>query len=278
MALTSIAHGCADFLFAGKRRLLGPERVRRTRVYGVGTGKSGTHSLAAMFSKTVRAAHEPQRDEMVKRVLDRHAGRIADEALTEWLRQRDRELSLELDSSWLNVDVLDILLREFRDARFVLTIRDCYSWCNSMMNDALRFASTTAPIWIQLRNRRYRAELFQHAPEERLLKEKDLYTLDGYFSYWAWHNQKVLDEVPRDRLLIVRTDQIVDRAVEIAEFAGLPRRAVRPQRAHAFRNPKKHELLQMIDRDFVEKKAATYCRPLMSRFFPEIKSLTEANL
>ena len=175
-------------------------------------------------------------------------------------------MTLELDSSWLNVDILDILLREFPDARYVLTIRDCYSWCNSMMNDALRFARTTAPIWIQLRNWRYRADVFQHAPEERLLQEKELYTLDGYFSYWAWHNQKVLDDVPRDRLLIVRTDEIGCRAVEIADFAGLPRRAVRPQRAHAFKNPKKHELLRQIDRGFVENKAATYCLPLMSRW------------
>ena len=57
----SMTNKLADFVFATKRLILGRDQVRRTRLYCVGTGKSGTHSIAAMFSKNVRCGHESQR-------------------------------------------------------------------------------------------------------------------------------------------------------------------------------------------------------------------------
>ena len=108
-----------------------------------------------------------------------------------------------------------------------------------------------------------------------MLKEQGVRSLDYYFSYWKWHNTGVLEQVPQDRLLVVRTDQIGQRAFEIADFAGLPRRAVRQERTHEFRNPAKQPILQQIDRSFVEARVARHCRPLMERFFSEIKSMDD---
>jgi hypothetical protein len=91
-------------------------------------------------------------------------------------------------------------------------------------------------------------------------------------------NEQVIAKVPADRLFVVRTDQLKQRALELADFAGLPRRAIRLHRTHEFKNPGKRPILREIDRGFVEHMAEKYCRPLMTRFFPEIKSLDDAKL
>jgi hypothetical protein len=131
---------------------------------------------------------------------------------------------------------------------------------------------------VEIRNVRFRASVLTHAPEEQVLKEHGLHTLDGYLAYWAEHNGGVVAKVPADRLLVVRTDQIRHRAVEIADFAGLPRKTLNVERAHAFKNPKKFNIVRQLDRGFVEQKVAKHCGPLMKEFFPEIRSLDDARL
>jgi len=266
-----------DAAFKVKRFLLGPQRTRRTRLYGVGMPKSGTHSLAAMFFKGVRAGHEAGAMELIDKILDRRAGRISEGEMTAWLRARDRELALEVDSASLNFWILNILLREFPDARFVLTLRDCYSSVNSYLNHLLRFPNADL-WWLRMRELRLGPQAGDYEAGEEVLKEKNLHSLDAHFANWTAHNTRVLAEVPAARLLVVRTDEIGQRVFEIADFAGLPRRCVCPQRAHEFRNPAKQEIIRQIDRDLLERKVEQHCRPLMARFFPEIKSLDDAKL
>ena len=172
--------------------------------------------------------------------------------------------------------ILGFLLCEFPEARFVLTIRDCYSWLNSTLNHSLRYRNVSAPQRAKARDLVFNRGGFVHTPEEQILREGGFYTLDGYFSGWAAHNEQVLAQVPPDRLLVVRTDQIRQRAHEIADFAGLPRRVVRLHRTHEFQNPAKHDLIRQLDRDFLERKVEQHCRPLITQFFPEIKSLDDA--
>ena len=278
LMLTSLADRCADFLFAAKRCVFGRHRVRRARLYCVGTGKSGTHSIASMFSKNVRAGHEPEAVPLMEKFIAWKGGRLEEAQFTEWLRARDRRLALEVDSSTLNRDIAGILVREFPRARFVLTIRDCYSWCNSHMNHVIRYSQKMHPLWNEVRNWRMGPEAYPHAPQDGMLQEHGLRSLEYYFAYWAWHNTTMLEQVPQDRLLIVRTNEIGKRAFEIAEFAGLPRRTVRVERTHEFRNKGKQQILRQIDGEFVEATAERHCRPLMERFFPEIRSLNEAKL
>ena len=278
MDFALVKNRCADFLFATKRRVLGPNRVRRTRLYCVGTAKTGTHSIGRMFTRNVRSAHEPERLELAGKILAWHSQRISEEEMTRWILERDCRLALEVDSSMLNIDILPIVLREFPNARFLLTIRDCYTWCDSLINEMLRSAGRMEPVLNEIASSHYQPHLFQHAPEEQLLKEKGLYTLAGYFTYWAKHNSTILDTVPAERLLVVRTDHIGKRAFEIADFAGLPRRTVRIERTHEYRNPAKHDIIRQIDRDYLQAKVEQHCRPLMTRFFPEIRSLEDVDL
>src|SRR5687767_10816826 len=139
MSLTAPRNRCSDILFSCKRLLVGPYRARRAHLYCVGTGKSGTHSVVSMFSKSVRAPHESEATVLMEKFLAWKSGDLDQTQFRQWLVARDRRLALEVDSSNLNRDILPFLLREFRDARFLLTIRDCYSWCDSFMNHRVRY-------------------------------------------------------------------------------------------------------------------------------------------
>jgi len=267
----------ADHAFRVKRLCLGRLNVRRTQLYCVSVAKSGTHSICAMFSRNVAAHHEPQASKMMEMFFAWRDRRISDRELREWIHARDRELALEVDSSWFNILILNSLAGEFSRARFVLTIRDCYSWANSEFRRVLNRPSNE-PIRVKMRQLLYGNAGAVHAPEEQVLQTAGLFPLTGYLARWTAHNEIVLATIPPERLLVVRTDQIRDRAHEIADFAGLPRHTVRLHRTHEYRNPVQRQVIREIDRNFLEGKVAQHCRPLMNRFFPEIKTLDDAKL
>ena len=87
-------------------RLINP---RKAHLYCVGTAKSGTHSIAAIFRDRLRSDHEPENQEVIRAILDLAAGRLDDEALRRYVLERDRRLWLEVDSSQLNFFLLDTI-------------------------------------------------------------------------------------------------------------------------------------------------------------------------
>jgi len=269
--------GIADIAFRTKRILAGRLKVRRTRLYCVGAAKSGTHSIYSMFSRNVRAGHEKEALQFIDTFFRWHEGRMTDQEFREWILARDREMALEVDSSWHLILILDFLAKEFPDARYVLTIRDCYSWLNSEFKRVLHTPSQQSQR-IKLRKFIYNGGSASHAPEEQVLKEAGLFTVDNYLSRWVAHNEKVLATIPPERLLVVRTEQIRAHAYEIADFAGLPRYTVQLQRTHEYRNPVQREIIRELDARFLEQKVEQHCRPLMNRFFPEIKTLADVKL
>jgi len=247
---------------------------RKSCLYCVGAAKTGTHSVSAMFDKKVRTQHEAEFEEVIQKILQLLSGKVEEQSIKEYLQQRNKRLNLEIDSSQLNFFFLDHLLKEFSDARFLLTIRDCYSWLDSFINDSLR--RTTSENWINLRKARFGFDKFAHQPQEKILADNGLYTLDGYLSYWASHNTKVLQAIPQEKLLVIRTQDISTSANLIADFASISRKRLLNHKTHVFKNPTKYKILQKIDRDFLELKVDQYCSDIMKEFFPEIKRIEDA--
>lgn len=191
-------------------RLMTP---RKAHLYCVGTAKSGTHSIAAVFGNQLKSAHEPESEKIIDIILDLAAGCIDEQELRRYVLKRDRKLWLDVDSSQLNYFLLDKLVELFPAAKFILTIRNPYTWLDSFINHQLSHESSEN--WDRLRDFRFRPDIYAHGKEELVLKEKGLYTLDGYLSYWAQHNRTVIETVPKERLLIIRTDKISECTNEI---------------------------------------------------------------
>ena len=88
-------NGLADIGFRTKRLVLGPKRARRTQVFCIGTAKSGTHSIAAMFSRNVRKGHEKEARDYIDTFFRWQEGKMTEREYRNWLVARDREMALE---------------------------------------------------------------------------------------------------------------------------------------------------------------------------------------
>ena len=243
-----------------------PAADRRFRAYCVGTAKSGTHSLAAIFARSYAAEHEAKHRPMIQAVLDRTSGKMTDAQAEAFIVQRDAELALEMDSSQLNAPFVDVMARLFSDAKFILTIRDCDSFLHSITNHTL--ARDVSQRWVEFRNHRFGG--FEHPPQERMLAERGLFTLDGYLSYWARHNEFVLQHVPPERLLVVRTGEIRQSIPQIARFLGIPEDSLDAEQSHSYPAADRFDVISQIDREYVEQAIRRHCGPLMRRFYPEL--------
>jgi len=236
--------------------------------------KSGTHSLSAIFEDNYSSGHEIEIRKLADRGVPLINRELSPEEHRRFIRNRDRRFWLEMESSHLLYHSLGILVDDFPGSKFILTIRDCYSWMNSYMNHHLGH-DDTADHWWKLR-KLYFDDTRRHSPGEQVLEKRGLYTVEGYLSYWSKYNSSVLEEVPRDRLLVVRTDRISERMQDIADFLGISVSTLNKSKAHAYKARKRFDPVWEIDRDFLESKVSEHCSDLMSRFFPEIRSLQDA--
>ena len=252
---------------------------RKCRLYGVGLDKTGTTSVAGMFNRTVVARHDPMKLKMQQAVLDLDKGRIDRADLRALVLRRDKEYCADINSAGINAYFVDILLEEFPDALFLLTMRDPYSWLDSILNWAISYIPLQKRKRKTLHQRKQRAlhrkPQRKHPPEEQSLEAEHLPTLDRLLARWNQCNQTVLSTVPEHRLLIVRTRNITKRAYEIADFAGLPRSSIRLSRSYQNQASRKYHLLDRIDRKHLDMKVQEHCGSLMKQYFPEISSMDD---
>lgn len=228
------------------------------RLFCVGDEKTGTHSVAGLFS-AYRAEHEPEAHDLRPLVEARLRGDLADGDLERYLDAKDARLALEVDSSFLNGEIIDVLVPRYPGARYVLTLRDPRSWLDSKINQMVTYAS---PRWLELRALRHGPPT-GHPPEEAALATRGLPTLDGFFSEYARFNAQVVAHVPAERLLVLRTPDIRTRADRLAAFAGVPLGTLDLGRSHEFRGPVKHQVLDELDPGYLEAKLHEHCDALV---------------
>lgn len=245
-----------------------PDCTRKFHAYCVGTPKSGTHSMAGLLSN-YKSQHEPAKEKYINLALQFLSGSITINVLRNSLIDIDNDLCLEMNSSNLNEFFIDLFLLEFPEARYILTVRDCYSWMDSYINNQMYWQ--VPQYWKQVRDLRFRPDLYSHANQEKILEQHGLYTLDGYFSYWARHNEKILISVPSNKLLIVKTSEISESIKLIADFLGILAENIQVSRSHSFKAAHKYGLLKNIPQKYLEEKAELYCANLMKKYFPDIK-------
>jgi hypothetical protein len=240
---------------------------RRTDVSCCGLSKSGTHSMAGLF-KAYRAEHHPDRDTRLELAIGLLQGKLAETKIERLLHRRDRALWLEMESSTLAGILIAPLARACPTKRFVLTVRDVYSWCDSWFDHNLNFPEESR--FTDLDRVRLQPEAFPSTRHDRPLQDRGFFSLAAYFSLWSRHTRRVLDVLPAERLHVVRTHEILARVPDIAAFARVPANSLKPQHGWEFRTERKHELLATLDPGYVRETAERCSGDLMERFFGEI--------
>jgi hypothetical protein len=243
-----------------------PADDRRFRLFGVGLAKSGTHSLAGVFARDYRSAHEPEAKAQVELTCDALEGRAgAADALRAYLREREDRLRLEVNAAGWNGLVVEELVALAPDTRFVLTVREPRSWLDSLVNHLK--VGQAPEHFVRLRSLLYDTGQ-PHPPEEAVLAEHGFFPLDGYLGDWARRHHRVLDAVPAERLLVLRTEEIGPRLADLAAFVDVAVETLDDTQAHGFKARAKFGLLDEIDQDHLQSRIDELCGPVLARLFP----------
>ena len=240
---------------------------RRTDICCCGLSKTGTHSIAGLF-QAYRTEHHPDSRIRLELAIGLLQNKLDEDEIAKLLRRRDRALWLEMESSTLAGILVRPLARACPRKRFVLTVRDVYSWCDSWFDHNINLPAH--PGFQNLDRIRLHPESFPVTPYDRPLKDRSFFSLAAYFSLWSQHTRHVLDSLPADRLLIVRTHELLASLPKIATFARVPTDSLLSGRGWEFRTERKHRVLAELDAGYVHETAERYSGEMMERLFGDI--------
>ncbi|MFC2169249.1 helix-turn-helix domain-containing protein [Acidobacteriota bacterium] len=104
------------------------------KAFRIGIICAGSSTLANMFSR-YHTLFEFYTDAVMETITFYRKNKITKEQLISCIKERDVLLSSpELESSFEPLFLTDVLAETFPTAKFIFTIRDCYSWLNYTIN------------------------------------------------------------------------------------------------------------------------------------------------
>lgn len=258
------------------RNLLHP---RAFQTYAVGFPRTGTHSLAHIFAHSYRSLHEPQSDWVNDLIYAYEIESLSEATIAEMLAQRDRSLWLEMESSHMITPFVPILARLFPDARFVVLMRDAYTWLHSTLNIHLPLAKPEGLPNRRLRKTwiaRYGYERVPHQVGDAVLKARGLPPVTGYLMHWQDMYTRAFTQLPPERRLTVYTREISASLEKLADFLGVKAKTLETEQTHIDPKSEKSTLFYEIDRDYLEEQVQLHCGALMAQHFPTIRSMEDA--
>lgn len=187
-------------------------------IYCVGYFRTGTTTVANMFQE-MRSAHEPEALVTAALVLEWQKGFHTKASMQDELRIRDARLRLDMESNSVLGNIARPLATLNDDSKFILTVREPAAWLKSQLNYHLNMLS---PAWCAWRAREWWSKQGLWAPEESGLKNNGLLSLRVYLQSYSEHISRVLNSVPSDRLLVLRTDRLSGSLPDVSAFTGVP--------------------------------------------------------
>jgi hypothetical protein len=233
------------------------------KVFCVGLFRTGTTTIFEMFQKSFRADHEFQVENELDLVARRMRGEVSDTQLRAFVRERDAAKPLELDSCGVHFGLVDILVSEFPQAKFLLTLRDIYGWMNScvgkLYGDFIGGWGSRAGMLVNC---------MEYLPDGTFWLEdrsKQKICLEQLMKAWSAVTRHTIHVIPRERLLIVDTDTLGESEGAIASFCEIAGDLLEP--CHA--NPGvAANFLSCFDPDRLEALVRKHCSGLMSERYP----------
>ena len=242
----------------------------RVKAFCVGQAKSGTASLCGMLSTNHRAAHEPERKELLEMILSESRRDVSPPDIREFLLERDTRLDLEYDISWANQFVIGHLLAVFPAAKFIVLIRDCGSWLESLVGHLV--SRDVPPDVLAFLGWWFRPERYPHSRQDRALEARGLFSIPAYLHGWNRHINLCHRVIPPHRRLILRTHELAVSQQRLAAFLQIPEDSIDLGRAHLNRAGGSGPVESLIDRAYLKEMIQAICGDNMSSCFPELEA------
>lgn len=230
-----------------------PPVTREFHVFCIGLPRSGTHSLAFLFSPEYPARHEPLTWETITYILDWLEGRCSTSKIGSFLTFRDKCLRLTLEASHYLHHVVDLLVPLFPEAKFILTVREPISWLASeFCQNLVKESSHNKLFWTALET--YRYGRYNHEYHYDTLRQTPfVYPIASYLAYWKQHISRVLEAVPKERVLIVDTFEINDSIDTIVSFVGADRSKLNLTHTQSGQRHSPVDLYSLVDKEWVKQ-------------------------
>ncbi len=260
LATPPSSHSPEDIMITDRR----PVRVK---AFCVGQAKSGTASLVGLLSANYRVAHEPERPETLKVILREAQGRLSMGAIRAYLCDRDARLDIEYDVAWANQFIIDHLLAIFPSARFIVLIRDCHTWLQSIMG---HLVGRNIPLDVlEFLRWWFKPELYPHGPHDRALADRGLFSIAAYLHAWNWHVDTCTGLIPADRRLVLRTHELDSSHQRLAEFLRIPVESLDGTCGHRNRGTWSERIDSLVTPAYIDDMVHSICGVNMARYFPE---------
>ena len=243
---------------------------RRFHLMCMGLPRSGVVSLYTLFAR-FRAANEYAEAESIRMLVQYHNKAVSRDALVAYMERRDRESALEMDAASFLHLAADVILSLSDETRFVLPVREPGAWLASYLRELLRVhdrfraRGKTPPCW----QRDYGAMLLGRFDWEEIASpEARRKSLGGvarrFLIHWARSTETMLDTLPRERTLVLRTQDLGPMRDRIAAFAGLPPDSLSGT-GHSNPSPPGPGGLEGLPQRWLAKSAADICGPTYAR-------------
>ena len=220
-----------------------------------------------MLSANHRAAHEPGRVELLELILRESRHEMTPPHVRKLLLRRDARLNLEYDISWANQFVVGHLVDVFPAATFIVLIRDCRSWLESIVGHLL--SRDVPPDVLRFLRWWFQPERYPHSRHDRVLEARGLFSIPAYLHAWNRHINLCTQAIPTDRRLVLRTHELAASRRRLAAFLQVPEDSIDIGKAHLNRATGSNLMGQLIDRTYRDEMIHAICRDNMLRFFPE---------
>jgi hypothetical protein len=244
------------------------------KAFCVGQAKSGTASLFGLLSTHHRAAHEPERESQLELILRESRGEVSDDHLRDYLLDRDRHLNIEYDIAWENQFISDHLLSTFPEAKFIVLVRDPYSWLRSIVGHLIS-REIPGDVLVFL-DWWFKPDEHPHSKEDKILEARGLYSLQAFLNAWNQHINICTQRIPSEKRLVLRTHEINRSLRKLAEFLEIPIASLDTHMIHMNRSTWSGKLDSLVEEEYLNEIVVQICGDNMARHFPEVRDAKSA--
>ncbi len=202
------------------------EGQSKQKIFCIGLPRSGTHSLANIFKSAFNSIHEPFVNTNLSYIIKIWEKKLDDKSIIRFIKKRDYWLDLDVEASHYLYILAPYLYKLFPDAKFILTVREPLSWIKSEMRMNLKIPGGQ---WGKYQNIKY--STFSQG-DSIIASNEFLFPLPCYLRYYNHHIKFVMDNIPRDNLLIIDTFNIPSSLDQISSFVGLPPNSIKQGSSH----------------------------------------------
>lgn len=229
------------------------------QILALGMFKTGTLSIAKMFSQHMHDLHEPHAYLFSKKWLQKETGQITDREWESFLIQRYNFLRRPIEASGFLITEARLLSELYPKTKFILTIREPTAWVESLLNHILRNRKLVKfHYWEPVFKHYFGSQDFP--PEESALAEQGLFPIVSMLEFWKQKNEAAINAIPGDRLLILDTDQLSQSVPQIETFLNLPNGSVSTERSKAQHWTRKSKMALGVDKAYLQQTAQVFNR------------------